>query len=171
MKRKQSPYKPGSVPLARCLSFIYSAGYPYGSSILPSIVSLKIRTDSPQPMVYANLQPPDGTALRSPAGWWSLTHTFSPLPKCMGGLFLLPYPAVTNSWHFHQWSVLCCPDFPLACICTPATDRCTAFECKGSANRAKYKEKIDIFLLLFLWLHRFFSLPLQTITTTLLIIL
>ena len=28
MKRKQSPCKPGPVPLAGCLSFIYSAGYP-----------------------------------------------------------------------------------------------------------------------------------------------
>ena len=32
-------------------------------------------------MVYMNLQPPAGTARRSPAAWWSLTHTFSPLPR------------------------------------------------------------------------------------------
>lgn len=30
-----------------------------------------------------------------------------------GGRSLLPYPIVADSWHFHQWSVLRCPDFPL----------------------------------------------------------
>ena len=111
MKRKQSPCKPGPVPLAGCLSFIYSAGYPTALAFYPPSW-LAPRTDSPQPMVYANLQPPDGTARRSPAGWWSLTPPSHPYPR-MGGHSLLPYPTVTNSWHFHQWSVLCCPDFPL----------------------------------------------------------
>jgi len=31
-------------------------------------------------MVYMNLQPPDGTARRSPAGWWSLTPPSHPYP-------------------------------------------------------------------------------------------
>ena len=110
MKRKQSPCKPGPVPLAGCLSFIYSAGYPTALAFYPPSW-LTPRTDSPQPMVYANLQPPDGTARRSPAGWWSLTPPSHPYP--WGGYFLLPYPAVTNCWHFHQWSVLRRPDFPL----------------------------------------------------------
>ena len=35
MKRKQSPCKPGSVPLAGCLPFIYSAGYPTALAFYP----------------------------------------------------------------------------------------------------------------------------------------
>ena len=64
-------------------------------------------------MVYANLQPPDRTARRSPAGWWSLTPPSHPY-SLRSGTFLLPYPAVTDCLHFHKRSVLCCPDFPLA---------------------------------------------------------
>ena len=44
-----------------------------------------------------------------------------------GGCFLLPAPTVTGFWHFHQWSVLRCPDFPLVPFWTPAADRDTAF--------------------------------------------
>ena len=136
MKRKQSPCKPGPVPLAGCLSFIYSAGYPTALAFYPPSW-LAPRTDNPQPMVYANLQPPDGTARRSPAGWWSLTPPSHPYPR-MGGHFLLPYPTVTNSWHFHQWSVLCCPDFPLVPLWTPATDRGSAFSVQ------RYKKILNI---------------------------
>ena len=77
--KKQCPCKPGSVPLAGCLSFIYSASYPAALAFYPP--SRYARTDSPQAMVYANLQSPEGTARRSPAGWWSLTppsHPCSP---------------------------------------------------------------------------------------------
>ena len=85
---------------------------PHGLSILPSIgVS---RTGYPQTMVYMNLQPPDGTARRSPDDWWSFTppsHPFQQL-NC-GGYFLLPYPTVANSFYFRKWSALRCPDFPL----------------------------------------------------------
>ena len=150
MKRKQSPCKPGPVPLAGCLSFIYSAGYPTALAFYPPSW-LAPRTDNPQPMVYANLQPPDGTARRSPAnlqppdgtarrspaGWWSLTPPSHPYPR-MGGHSLLPYPTVTNSWHFHQWSVLCCPDFPLVPLWTPATDRGSAFSVQ------RYKKILNI---------------------------
>ena len=86
MKRKQSPCKPGPVPLAGCLSFIYSAGYPTALAFYPPSW-LAPRTDSPQPMVYANLQPPDGTARRSPAGWWSLTPPSHPCYPCGKRLF------------------------------------------------------------------------------------
>ena len=95
-------------------------GSPHGSSILPSIASHEDpRTDSPPTMVYMNLQPPDGTARRSPVCWWSLTRAFSPLPRTPeggGGCFLLPTPTVANSFYFRKWSVLCCPDFPPACL-------------------------------------------------------
>jgi len=57
---------------------------PCASSILPSIVFQRTRTDRPQPMVYADLQPPDRTALRSPAGWWSLTPPSHPYPALYG---------------------------------------------------------------------------------------
>jgi len=87
LKRKQCPCKPGSVPLRA--SVIYLLRWlPSVSSILPSIVSRRTRTDSPPTMVYANLQPPDGTALRLPAGWWSLTPPSHPYP--FGRLFSSP---------------------------------------------------------------------------------
>jgi len=122
MKRKHCPYKPGSVLTRLSASAIYLLHISQCvSSVLPSIVC---RAGNPQTMVYMNLQPPDGTARRSPAGWWSLTHTFSPLPRysqfflqaqehlSRGGHSLLPYPAVANCFYFQKWSALCCPDFP-----------------------------------------------------------
>ena len=73
------------------------------------------RTGNPQTMVYMNLQPPVGTARRSPVGWWSLTPPSHPYPhRSEGGHSLLPSPTVTNSFYFRKWSALCCPDFPLA---------------------------------------------------------
>ena len=78
LKRKHCPCKPGSVPLAGRLSFIYSAGCPTAQAFYPPSGPERHRTDSPLPMVYANLQPPDGTARRSPAGWWSLTPPSHP---------------------------------------------------------------------------------------------
>ena len=80
-------YKPGSVPLRASVIYLLRR-LPHVSSILPSIVFRRTRTDSPPTMVYANLQPPDGTALRSPAGWWSLTPPSHPYP--FGRLFSSP---------------------------------------------------------------------------------
>ena len=76
-------------------------------------------------MVYANLQPPDGTAPAVTRRLVVSYTTFSPLPaptlrerlpevSGTGGYFLLPTLAVTNNFHFQKWSALCCPDFPLA---------------------------------------------------------
>ena len=66
-------------------------------------------------VVYMNLQPPNGTACRSPDNWWSLTPPSHPYCQLSGGgCFLLPSSAVANSFHFQKWSTLCCPDFPLA---------------------------------------------------------
>lgn len=97
-------------------------------------------------MVYANLQPPDDTARRSPGGWWSLTHTFSPLPlyplgETDGGCFLLPYPAVTDSFYFRKWSALRCPDFPPAPLWMPAADRNTAFRMQKYINLMRQQNK------------------------------
>lgn len=128
-KRKQCLCKPGSVSHTPLLTYEPSAIYllrksPCVSSILPSTVSSKgNRTGSPQTMVYMNLQPPDGTARWSPIGWWSLTHAFSPLPHTRhGGCFLLPTPAVADSFYFRKWGSLCCPDFPLLRTSTAATE-------------------------------------------------
>ena len=64
-------------------------------------------------VVYMNLQPPAGTARRSPAAWWSLTPPSHPYPHG-GGRSLLPLPAVADCFYFQKWSALCCPDFPPA---------------------------------------------------------
>ena len=63
-KRKQCHYKPGSVtlPKKRRLSFIYSACYQTALAFYPPSHPERNRTDNPQSMVYANLQPPEGTA-------------------------------------------------------------------------------------------------------------
>ena len=79
-KKKHCHYKPGSVPLARRLPFIYSAGYPTALAFYPPSLPCGIRADNPRTMVYANLQPPDGTARRSPAVWWALTPPSHPYP-------------------------------------------------------------------------------------------
>ena len=87
LKRKQCPCKPGSVPLRASVIYLLRR-LPNVSSILPSIVSKRPWADNPQTIVYANLQPPDGTALRLPAGWWSLTPPSHPYP--FGRLFSSP---------------------------------------------------------------------------------
>ena len=43
-----------------------------------------------------------------------LPHLLTLTTNEHGGCFLLPYPTVTNSFHFQKWNALCCPDFPLA---------------------------------------------------------
>ena len=65
----------------RCLPFIYCARRHAPLAFYPPS---QPKLSGGQPllsMVYMNLQPPAGTARRSPAAWWSLTHTFSPLPR------------------------------------------------------------------------------------------
>ncbi len=86
-KRKHCPYKPGSVPALLPVPAIYLLRTsPCASSVLPSIAARPTRGRTlgratlGMSMVYMNLQPPAGTARRSPVGWWSLTHAFSPLP-------------------------------------------------------------------------------------------
>ena len=87
VKRKHCPCKPGSVPTLLSVPAIYLLRTsPCASSVLPSIAARPTRSQAlgratlGMSMVYMNLQPPAGTARRSPVGWWSLTHAFSPLP-------------------------------------------------------------------------------------------
>ncbi len=88
-----------STPISRVLfslarkraSVIYlDCESPHSSSILPSIVALRHRTDSPRTMVYANLQHPVCTAQRSPVGWWSLTPPSHPY-RTIGAAVVLFY--------------------------------------------------------------------------------
>ena len=68
------------LPCVGCLSFIYSVACAAAQAFYPPSC-LATRADNPQPMVYMNLQPPGGTARRSPCGWWSLTppsHPYRP---------------------------------------------------------------------------------------------
>ena len=53
---------------------------PLHPPLSPLKESLRIQADNLQAMVYANLQLPDGTARRSPGGWWSLTPPSHPYP-------------------------------------------------------------------------------------------
>ena len=133
-KRKHCPYKPGSVPHIGVASAIYLIRrLPYGSSILPSIAPNGIgrtalrrwftRTCSLQTGQHDDYPPP-GELLPH---LLTLTQSVFDRGQSVGGHSLLPAPAVTSCWHFHQWSVLCCPDFPLVPYKTPAADRDTAF--------------------------------------------
>ena len=145
-KKRQCPCKPGSVLLAQRLSFIYLTSHPVTLAFYPPSHRSWFRAGYPQSMVYMNLQLPDGTARRSPDGWWSLTPPSHPYPLYLepvlrlkskrGGCFLLPTPTVTNSFYFRKWDALRCPDFPLvpqhssppggrAMTAIPATDRST----------------------------------------------
>ena len=79
-KRKHCPCKPGSVPpRGRRLPFIYADGYPTAPAFYPPSEP-EVSGGQPSPTVYANLQPPDGTARRSPAAWWALTPPSHPCP-------------------------------------------------------------------------------------------
>ena len=83
VKKKHCLCKPGSVPMMLLVSVIYLLRTsPCVSSVLPSIASLAApRAGNPDmSMVYMNLQPPAGTARRSPVGWWSLTPPSHPYP-------------------------------------------------------------------------------------------
>lgn len=62
-----------------------------------------------------------------------------------GGCFLLPYPAVTDSFHFQKRSALRCPDFPPAPHKVPATGRTTAFSLQKYINLAVWQNKTTSF--------------------------
>ena len=87
LKRKHCPYKPGSVSPERDACHLSTP------QVTPRLKhstlrrSTRLWADNPQPTVYANLQPPDGTALRSPAGWWSLTPPSHPYHMTVAVVF------------------------------------------------------------------------------------
>ena len=72
----QPTYKPGSVPFAGCLSFIYAVCHHNAKAFYPPA-----RASNPQTPVYMNLQPPRHTARTSLHGRWALTppsHPYHP---------------------------------------------------------------------------------------------
>ena len=109
-KRKQCPYKPGSVHpqvsrKAVCLVIYLVLRLPSGSSVLPSTVVGWHWASNPLTMVYANLQPPEDTAPMSPPAWWALTspsHLDTPTAMAINELGLKPRDAV----------ILFCPILP-----------------------------------------------------------
>ena len=106
---------------ASLLSFIYYASRPASPAFYPP------------PSLWSDGTPSnDGIHELAAPRWYSpmITHrlvvsytTFSPLPHTRrGGCFLLPTPAVADSFYFRKWGSLCCPDFPLLRLCTAATE-------------------------------------------------
>ena len=85
---------------------------PYGSSVLPSIESDGLPSDDGLHELAASSGHSSTVTCRLVVSY----TTFSPLPntKRDGGHSLLPLPAVTDSFYFQKWIVLCCPDFPPA---------------------------------------------------------
>ena len=106
---------------ASLLSFIYYAGRPASPAFYPP------------PSLWSDGTPSnDGLHEHAAPRWYSpmIAHrlvvsytTFSPLPHTRrGGYFLLPTPAVADSFYFRKWGSLCCPDFPLLRLCAAATE-------------------------------------------------
>ena len=109
----QSACKPGSVPLAGCLSFIYAMCHHIAKAFYPPA-----RASNPQTPVYMNLQPPRHTARTSLHGRWALTPPSHPYPshlKRRGGYFLLRYSAFTDSFLLGS-GVLCAARTFLLCF-------------------------------------------------------
>ena len=68
--------------------------------------------------------------------------TFSPLPHTRrGGCFLLPTPAVADSFYFRKWGSLCCPDFPLLRLCTAATEPRHCFQQTAKLLKIAHSEQ------------------------------
>ncbi len=101
----QSACKPGSVPLAGCLSFIYAICRHIAKAFYPPA-----RASNPQAPVYMNLQPPRRTARTSLHGRWALTPPSHPYP--CGRLFSSALLRLHKRLSVRKWSALCCPDFP-----------------------------------------------------------
>ena len=96
-KGMQRSCKPGSVPARRTTACDAGACHLSSPRVTPRLKRSTLhcilggtRADNPRSMVYMNLQPPVGTARRSPAGWWSLTPPSHPYSLKRSGCFLLP---------------------------------------------------------------------------------
>ena len=128
--KKQSIYKPGSVPFVGCLSFIYTLCHHNAKAFYPPA-----RASYPQAPVYMNLQPPRHTARTSLHDRWALTPPSHPY-LLAGGYFLLRYSALTNSFLLGS-GVLCAARTFLLCLATTATDRLTVYACHIPSAKLK----------------------------------
>ena len=132
-KRKHCTYKPGSVP---CKHGVCHLSSPQVTSWLKRSTLHRItRTGNPQTMVYMNLQPPVGTAQRSPVGWWSLTPPSHPYP-CGAVIFfcrhlLSPIASTFGSGAPYAARTFLSRDLSEA----PATNRCSAFSACKVTNK------------------------------------
>ena len=123
--KKHCPCKPGSVPLPLVrdwrLSFIYYARrhaslafYPpsHCSGGRPSVDGIHelAASSGNSPTITRRL-------VVSYTHLLTLTTLLKTGSAGGGGRSLLPSPAVANCFYFQKWSVLCCPDFPLAPPC------------------------------------------------------
>ena len=132
---------------ASLLSFIYYASRPASPAFYPP------------PSQWSDGTPSnDGIHELAAPRWYSpmITHrlvvsytTFSPLPHTRrGGCFLLPTPAVADSFYFRKWGSLCCPDFPLLRLCTAATEPRHCFQQTAKLLKIVHSEQ---FLVVFLF--------------------
>ena len=130
LKKKQSVYKPGSVPYKNKVSVIYLRLLsPVGSSGLPSDVGRAT-------LINAGLHDLTTPKMHSPHITIRLVGsypTFSPLPfpERKGGYFLLHYSTLAGSFLLGS-RMLCVARTFLLYTHVPATNRPTAFHCKGT---------------------------------------
>ena len=144
---KQSIYKPGSVPFAGCLSFIYALCHHNSKAFYPPA-----RTSYPQTPVYMNLQPPRHTARTSLHGRWALTPPSHPYP--CGRLFSSALLCSHEQLSVRKWSALCCPDFPpLPCDNGDRPTDCLSLHywCKIKIFFSNFQ--IEIFVMLFSFVY------------------
>ena len=120
---------------------------PHGFSVLPSIAAKGFGRTTLLTMVYMNLQPPEGTARRSPGGWWSLTPPSHPYSKRYGAVVLFCLILLSPTASIFGSGVSCAARTFLSYtnICVPATSRSSVSECKGTAKEWKNKINCDLF--------------------------
>lgn len=138
-ERKQCSYKPSSVPIPsetiRAPVIYLVPESPLGSSTLPSAVARRQSDEPPSICGLHELTAPRWHSLAITRQLVVSYTTFSPLPHTRrGGCFLLPTPAVADSFYFRKWGSLCCPDFPLLHQCVAAAEprHCLLLKCKGT---------------------------------------
>ena len=126
-KKKQSAYKPSSVPYINKVSVIYLSDVsPRHFSGLPSDME---RATLITP-VYMTLQLLRRTARMSPCDWWALTPPSHPYPvsrRNCGGCFLLRYSTFADSFLLGS-RMLCVARTFLFRLAASAADRPAAFK-------------------------------------------
>ena len=146
MFKKQSIYKPGSVPFVGCLSFIYTLCHHNAKAFYPPA-----RASYPQAPVYMNLQPPRHTARTSLHDRWALTPPSHPYLTGRR-LFSSALLCSRKQLSVRKWSALCCPDFPpLPCGNGDRPNDCCDSDCKINLFFSNFQ--IEIFVMLFSFVY------------------